>query len=204
MTAIIYKMLSREARLEHELTRLREDIDAEWQRLKSGGPPGLHPIIDAQEIRASSKSKAKGNDRKSDLQFLLEMARRLEQDRNLKPWPVALRVAASRPNSLAWNASWTSIDPGPYLKTTAKRIYRKFQKESGRRHRCLYLICVSSSENRNKVSKIVANHKERIGKASILEEDISDDYLEELRSAVAEDVRRDRESELNPENETGG
>ena len=63
---------------------------------------------------------------------------------------------------------------------------------------------MSSSENRNKVSKIVANHKERIGKASILEEDISDDYLEELRSAVAEDVRRDRESELNPENETGG
>jgi hypothetical protein len=57
----------------------------------------------------------------------------------------------------------------------------------------MYLICVASPENRGKVSTIVATHQQRIGQSSILEKDISEDYLKELRSAVAEDVRRDRE-----------
>jgi hypothetical protein len=183
----IYEMLSQAAELEHRLAHLREKINAEWKRL------GNKAVIDAQEIRVPNKKK-KGNERKLDGHFLLEMARRLEQNRNLKPWPAALQVAAGRRDSLAWNATWISIDAGPYLNATAKRIYRKFQAESGKRYRCLYLVCMSSLlGNTDEINRIVERHKQRISKPLISEEDISDEYLEELRSAVAEGVRRDRE-----------
>jgi hypothetical protein len=192
MASPLIKLLSQEAKLERQLALVREKIKEKWVRLENRTSPGFGNVMDAEEIR-EVKSKGKGNDRKSDMHFELEMARRLEQDRSLSSWRVASMVAARRPNSSLWNAAWTLIDVQPYHNALAKRIYRKFQTESGKRFRCMYLICVASPENRGKVSEIVATHQQRIGQSSILEKDISDDYLEELRSAVAEDVRRDRE-----------
>lgn len=91
----IYKLLSLEANLERKLARLQEDIDAEWKRLKDKASPGLVPMIDGQDIRAPGRAKSNGNDRKTDIRYLLEMARRLEQDRALKPWPTARIIARS-------------------------------------------------------------------------------------------------------------
>ena len=192
MASPLIKLLSQEAKLERQLALVRGKIKEKWLRLENATPPGFSIVMDEEEIKAGT-GKETGNDRKSDAHFMLEMARRLEQDKDLKPWRVASMVAARRPNSSLWNASWTLIDVQPYHNALAKRLYRKFQTESGKRYRCMYLICVASPENRGKVSTIVATHQQRIGQSSILEKDISEDYLKELRSAVAEDVRRDRE-----------
>jgi hypothetical protein len=188
----IYKLLSLKANLERKLARLQEDIDAEWKRLKDKAPRGFVPAIDAQDVRAPGRAKSNGNKRKTDTRYLLEMARRLEQDQALKPWPTARIIARSASTGSEWNSSWRIIDDeNEYNKSKAKRLLRKFQNESGKRHRCLYLICASSSKE--EITTIVETHKRRIGKSIILEEDISDEYLEELRAAAAEGVRRDKE-----------
>jgi hypothetical protein len=189
----IYELLSQEAKLERKLSDVRKKIIAECERMKTAAPPGLTTLIDCQDTRAPSRA---GNDRKIDGRYLLEIARRLEQDATLKPWPVASIVARSASNGPEWNATWRIIeDENDANKNRAKRLLRKFNKESGKRHRCLYLIYTATPDDyHNKIKQIVEHHKQRISKSIILEEDISELYLAELRSAAAEGVRRDRET----------
>jgi hypothetical protein len=132
MASPLIKLLSQEAKLERQLALVRGKIKEKWLRLENATPPGFSIVMDEEEIKAET-GKETGNDRKSDARFMLEMARRLEQDKDLKPWRVASMVAARRPNSSLWNASWTLIDVQPYHNALAKRLYRKFQTESGKK-----------------------------------------------------------------------
>jgi hypothetical protein len=128
---------------------------------------------------------------------LMEMARRLEQETELTPWPVALDIAARAQYNIPGDderiyTEWLYPQHDAYLNSRAKRFLRKFTEKYGRRFRSMYLFVVSS--DRDAVRQIMAEHRKRIGKSRFYsEQDITDEYLNEVRSVVADDVRLDLE-----------
>ena len=133
-----------------------------------------------------------GRGRKSRIDFarLFEMARQMEQDRNLSRWNAARRVAGSIRDSRAWNATWTVVEivgEDSPRHSIAKRLDRKFKNDE-KRYRCLYLEVVASilDQTREKVHRIVSDYKASKGKEVLMEADICHEYVQRLRLAVAE------------------
>ena len=147
----------------------------------------LVPITDGEQLR----TRRRGDHRINDCARLFEMARRMEQDSNLSRWNAARTVAGSIRDSRAWNTIWRVVeevvDEDSPRYSVAKRIDRKFKKDE-QRYRCAYLIVVASilDETREKVHRIVSDYKASKGKEFLTEADISHEYVQTLRLAVAE------------------
>lgn len=147
----------------------------------------LVAITDGEQLR----TRRRGDHRINDHPRLFEMARRMEQDRNLSRWNAARTVAGSIRDSRAWNTIWRVVeevvDEDSPRYSVAKRIDRKFKKDE-QRYRCAYLIVVASilDETREKVHRIVSDYKASKGKEVLTEADISHEYVQTLRLAVAE------------------